>query len=211
MKKSLVALMAIIGLSAPLAAHQLWLEREGSVINEYFGHFPNFKEKEEGERLKAIKGVSLSPKDAYLKTVRQNDGIQIFVNKIGDIGVTEAMEPRKGKFVDFTVRTIFLAREGRSESKTLLELDMVPETPNGNTFTVMLNGKPLAKSKVVLTAPNTWSKSFMSDEAGKVTLQTPWLGNYVAQLDYTDKTKGEADGKTYEQTNYVMTLHFNVK
>jgi len=131
MKKSLVALMAIIGLSAPLAAHQLWLEREGSVINEYFGHFPNFKEKEEGERLKAIKGVSLSPKDAYLKTVRQNDGIQIFVNKIGDIGVTEAMEPRKGKFVDFTVRTIFLAREGRSESKTLLELDMVPETPNG--------------------------------------------------------------------------------
>jgi len=75
----------------------------------------------------------------------------------------------------------------------------------------MLNGKPLAKSKVVLTAPNTWSKSFMSDEVGKVTLQTPWLGNYVAQLDYTDKSKGEADGKTYEQTNYVMTLHFNVK
>ena len=211
MKKQFLALAVFVGFSMPLAAHQLWLEREGSVMNAYFGHWPNFKEKEEGERLKAIKGVEITPKEAYLKTVRQSDHIEVFVNKIGDIGLTEAMEPRKGKMVDFTVRTIFLAREGRSESKTLLELDMVPEAPNSNTFTLMLNNKPLPKSKVVLTAPNTWSKNFMSDEAGKVTLQTPWLGDYVAQLDYTDKTKGEVNGKSYEQTNYIMTLHFNVK
>ena len=211
MKKSLLTLIAIVGLSVPLSAHQLWLEREGSVMNAYFGHWPNFKEKEEGERLKAIKGVEVTPKEAYLKTVRQSDHVEVFVNKIGDIGLTEALEPRKGKMVDFTVRTIFLAREGRSESKTLLELDMVPEASHSNTFTLMLNNKPLPKTKVVLTAPNTWSKNFMSDEAGKVTLQTPWLGDYVAQLDYTDKTKGEVNGKSYEQTNYIMTLHFSVK
>lgn len=211
MKKSLLTLIAIVGLSVPLSAHQLWLEREGSVMNAYFGHWPNFKEKADGKRLDAIKGFDISPKEAYLKTVRQNDHVEVFVNKVGDIGLTEAMEPRKGKMVDFTVRTIFLAREGRSENKTLLELDMVPEAPNSNTFTLMLNNKPLPKSRVVLTAPNTWSKNFMSDEAGKVTLQTPWLGDYVAQLDYTDKTKGEVNGKSYEQTNYIMTLHFNVK
>ncbi|KHG33989.1 hypothetical protein [Sulfurospirillum sp. MES] len=211
MKKSLLTLIAIVGLSVPLSAHQLWLEREGSVMNAYFGHWPNFKEKADGKRLEAIKGFDISPKEAYLKTVRQNDHVEVFVNKVGDIGLTEAMEPRKGKMVDFTVRTIFLAREGRSESKTLLELDMVPEASHSNTFTLMLNNKPLPKTKVVLTAPNTWSKNFMSDEAGKVTLQTPWLGDYVAQLDYTDKTKGEVNGKTYEQTNYVMTLHFSVK
>lgn len=211
MKKSLLTLIAIVGLSVPLSAHQLWLEREGSVMNAYFGHWPNFKEKADGKRLEAIKGFDISPKEAYLKTVRQNDHVEVFVNKVGDIGLTEAMEPRKGKMVDFTVRTIFLAREGRSESKTLLELDMVPEAANSNTFTLMLNNKPLPKTKVVLTAPNTWSKNFMSDEAGKVTLQTPWLGDYVAQLDYTDKTKGEMNGKSYEQTNYIMTLHFSVK
>jgi len=211
MKKSLLAVMAVIGLSAPLAAHQLWLEREGSVIHEYFGHFPSFKEKADGKRLDAIKGVELSPKEAYLKTVRGEDGIAIFVNKVGDMGVTEAMSPRKGKLSDVAVRTIFLAREGRSESKTLLALDMVPDAPNSNTFTLMIDGKPLPKAKVALTAPNTWSKNFMSDETGKVTLQTPWLGNYVAQLDYTDKTKGEAEGIAYDQTNYVMTLHFSVK
>lgn len=211
MKKQFLALAVFVGFSMPLAAHQLWLEREGSVMNAYFGHWPNFKEKADGKRLDAIKGFDISPKEAYLKTVRQNDHVEVFVNKVGDIGLTEAMEPRKGKMVDFTVRTIFLAREGRSESKTLLELDMVPEAPHSNTFTLMLNNKPLPKSKVVLTAPNTWSKNFMSDEAGKVTLQTTWLGDYVAQLDYIDKTKGEVNGKSYEQTNYIMTLHFNVK
>ena len=211
MKKSLLTLIAIVGLSVPLSAHQLWLEREGSVMNAYFGHWPNFKEKEEGERLKAIKGVEVTPKEAYLKTVRQSDHVEVFVNKIGDIGLTEAMEPRKGKMVDFTVRTIFLAREGRSESKTLLQLDMVPEYPNSNTFTLLLNNKPLPKSKVVLTAPNTWNKNFMSDEAGKVSIQTPWLGDYVAYVEFTDKTKGEVGGIGYEQTNYILTLHFNVK
>ena len=211
MKKQMLTLAVLVGMSMPLAAHQLWLERGGSVINEYFGHWPNFKEKEEGDRLKAIKGVDISPKGAYLKTVRQSDHVEILVKTIGDIGLIEVMEPRKGKFVDFTVRTIFLAREGRSESKSLLELDMVPESPNSNTFTVMLNGKPLPKSKVVLTAPNTWNKNFMSDEAGKVSIQTPWLGSYVAQVNFTDKTKGEVGGKVYEQTNYIMTLHFDVK
>ena len=56
MKKSLLTLIAIVGLSVPLSAHQLWLEREGSVMNAYFGHWPNFKEKEEGERLMAVAG-----------------------------------------------------------------------------------------------------------------------------------------------------------
>lgn len=211
MRKQILTLAVLVGFSMPLAAHQLWLEREGSVINTYFGHWPNFKEKADGKRLDAIKGFDISPKEAYLKTVRQDDHVEVFVNKVGDIGLTEAMEPRKGKMVDFTVRTIFLAREGRSESKTLLQLDMVPEYPNSNTFTLLLNNKPLPKSKVVLTAPNTWNKNFMSDEAGKVSIQTPWLGDYVAYVEFTDKTKGEVGGIGYEQTNYILTLHFNVK
>jgi len=211
MKKSLVAFMTIVGLSAPLAAHQVWLEREGSVINEYFGHFPNFKEKADGKKLELIKGTVVSPKEAYLKTVRQNDHLEVFVNKVGDIGVIEEFKPNKGKMVDFTVRTIFSGRDGRSESKSLLPLDLVPDAPNSDTFTLMFNNKPLPKTKVEVTAPNTWNKSFMSDEAGKVTLKTPWLGDYVVQVDYSDKTKGEAQGIAYEQTNYIMSLHFLVK
>jgi hypothetical protein len=153
----------------------------------------------------------LNPKQTHVQTIRQKDHIEITIKDKGDVGITEKMSPRKGKFVDFVVRTIFLARDGRGDNKQLLEVDIVPESANSNTFTLMYKNKPLPKTKINVIAPNTWSKSFLSNEAGKVTIQTPWKGDYVLQLNYEDKTKGEADGKAYEQTNYVMTLHFEVE
>lgn len=211
MKKAFMGAVLFVSFATQLFAHQLWLEREGMVVREYFGHFPDFKEKEDGKRLGAIKGLHVSPKEAYIQTKRQKDHIEITLNSEGDIGVTEEMSPRKGKFVDFVVRTIFLAREGRAENKQLLEVDIVPESKNSNTFVLMYKNTPLPKTKINVVAPNTWSKSFSSDEAGKVTIETPWNGEYVLQLNYEDKVKGEADGKAYEQTNYVMTLHFEVE
>jgi uncharacterized GH25 family protein len=210
MKSKFLVSALFLGFATQIFAHQLWLERDGMVIKEYFGHFPNFKEKEDGKRLKAIKGDVLSPKKAYVSTQRADEYVKVQINSKGDVGLTEEMSPRKGKFVDFVVRTIFLAREGRGESKNLLALDLVPQSPNSNTFTILLDGKPLPKTKVHVIAPNTWSKSFSSDEAGVVSIKTPWSGDYVVQVDYTDKTKGEVQGKAYEQTNYVMTLHFKV-
>jgi hypothetical protein len=211
MKKSIVGILVILGFATQVFAHQLWLEREGNVLKEFFGHFPHFKEKESGKRLKAIQGENLTPKEAYVSTTRKNDHLEVAIKSKGDVGVSEVMSPRKGKFVDFIVRTIFLAREGRSESKDLLALDLVPKKPYSNTFIIKMNESPLPKTRIKVIAPNGWSKSFMSNVSGEVTIQTPWKGDYVVQANYTDKTKGKADGKVYEQTDYIMTIHFVVK
>ncbi|MBE0495692.1 MAG: DUF4198 domain-containing protein [Campylobacterales bacterium] len=208
MRKVSAILAVCVGLALPAMAHQLWLERDGDVVKEYFGHWPNFKENSDGKRLEAIKGTDVSPKGVLSKTERAFDHNVLHVNKAGDIGVIEAMEPRKGKLVEFIVRTLFLARHGRSESITLLALDLVPTAPNANTFTLMLEGKPLPATPVKVISPTSWSKTFRSDLDGKVTIETPWKGDYVAEVSYTDKTKGEVDGKPYEQTNYIMTLFF---
>jgi hypothetical protein len=211
MKKNIVGILVVLGFATQVFAHQLWLEREGNVLKEFFGHFPHFKEKDSGKRLKAIKGINLTPKEAYVATKRSVDHLDVTIKSKGDIGITEVMSPRKGKFVDFIVRTIFLAREGRSETKDLLALDLVPKNPESNTFIIKINKESLPKSRIKVIAPNGWSKSYMSNISGEVTIQTPWKGDYVVQSNYTDKTKGKADGKAYEQTNYVMTIHFVVK
>jgi hypothetical protein len=210
MKKILLTVFITLSFATQIFAHQLWLERSGETLKAYFGHFPNFKEKESGKRLKAIKGLKLNPQSTYVSTKRKSDHIEITVNTQKDIALIEKMSPRKGKFVDFTVQTIFLAREGRKENKDLLYLDIVPESPNSNTFFLKLNKEVLPKMSLSVVAPNGWSKKFKSDKFGKVTIETPWKGDYVASLKYTDKTPGKADGKDFEQTNYVMSLHFNV-
>lgn len=211
MRKMGAILAVCVGLVLPALAHQVWLERDGDVVKEYFGHWPNFKENSDGNRLGAIKGTAVSPKGVLAKTERAFDHNVLHVNKAGDIGVTEAMEPRKGKLVEFVVRTIFLARHGRSERVNLLALDLVPTAPNANTFTLMLEGKPLPATPVKVTSPTSWSKTFRSDLDGKVTIETPWKGDYVAEVSYEDKTKGEVEGKAYEQTNYIMTLFFSLE
>ena len=211
MKKIVTSVCLCVGLAMPVFAHQLWLERDGNSIREYFGHWPNFKEKADGKRLEAIKGEVVSPKEIYAKTIRHDDHVEIQVKKSGDMAVTEVMPPRKGKMVDFVVRTIFLARNGISESKALIELDLVPESANSTTFTLMFKNQPLPKAKVTLTGPHTWSKNFSTNEQGKVTLSTPWKGDYIVSVDYEDKNKGTLDGVEYVQTNYAMSLFFNVK
>lgn len=210
MKKILLVVFITLGFTTQVFAHQLWLERSGETLKAYFGHFPHFKEKEDGKRLKAIKGLTLNPQSAYESTTRKSDYVEITVNTKDDVALIEKMSPRKGKFVDFTVQTIFLAREGRAQSKDLLHLDIVPQSPNSNTFFLKLNKEVMPRMSLSVVAPNGWSKKFKSDKSGKVTIETPWKGDYVAHFKYTDKTPGKADGKAFEQTDYVMSLHFNV-
>lgn len=209
MKKSLLTLALVAGFSLSAGAHQVWLEREGSVAKVYYGHWSHdFMEKRSGKRLGEIKGKEVLPQGALQKSEPLEDGIELKLGKVKDIALIEALDPRKGKMVETIIRTTFLARHGRSETKALMELDLVPQSAEGNTFTLLFRDKPLARTKVTIYAPHKWSKSLMSDDEGKVTIQTPWKGMYLMEASYMDEAKGVVNGKEYEKSNYVMTLVF---
>lgn len=209
MKKVLGALALVAGFSLTAGAHELWMERDGSEAKVYFGHWShNFKELRSKERLNIIKAETILPKEALKSKEMVEDGIALKLQNKGDVALIETLEPRKGRNVETIMRPTFLARNGRSEAKSLMELDLVPEAPNANSFTLLFRGKPLAKTKVTLYAPHKWSKSYMSDEAGKITIQTPWKGMYLASAHHVDETKGEVNGKAYEKSNYIMTVVF---
>lgn len=208
-KKILVATAVLLS-TLSVQAHQLWLERDAQTVKEYFGHFPNFKENEEGKRLGAIKGLVMNPKEAYVSTKRAHDHIEVKTNTQNDVAMIEEMSPRKGKDVDYIVRTIFMAKEGRTNTNALLPLDLVPTKANSNEFTLLMDGKPLTRTVVNVTARNGWSKKLRTDVKGVVSIDTPWAGDYVASATHVDKKEGEKDGKAYKETKYVMTLHFKV-
>lgn len=83
-----------------------------------------------------------------------------------------------------------------------LPLDIAPQ--GKNQFIVFYNGKPLAKAKLQVIAPNTWVQEHTTDREGRVTINLPWRGRYVLHVLHVDQAPGEFDGKPYQ----VLRNHF---
>lgn len=204
MKKTLLTL-ALCLTAAAASAHFVWLEpAPGGEAKAYFGEWAEDLRETESGHLKLVtapQGVGVDGKDT--PALRRNDHFAIKANASGDARLV-------GGYVnDSGVVSLYQARTGRTETQAGNALELVPQVADGNTLTLLLNGKPLGKTKVVVFGPPKWEKSFYTDEAGKVTLQTPWPGQYVAEVSHTDKEAGGTwDGKPYTQTRHVATLSF---
>ncbi len=71
---------------------------------------------------------------------------------------------------------------------------------------VSLLGKPLAKAKLHIYAPNQWTREYETDAAGEAVADMPWSGLYVLQVAYVESMKGEYQGDAYEAIRHVVTL-----
>ena len=190
-------------------AHNVWLERDGDgPARVYFGHIGGMLE-QHGGRLDIIKAEEvLFPQGVVISHARLTDHISIKLRGEGDVALVEAMTPRKSRTAEEIVRTIFLARAGRSETKPLLALDLVPEISEGNVFTLLCDGKPLAATKVKVYDPDYKEQTYMTDDSGQVTLETPRPGRYIALAAQILDQGGEVNGAGYQQTRYSMALSF---
>lgn len=78
------------------------------------------------------------------------------------------------------------------------------------TFSVaiqVVKNKAIApKTKVVVTAPNGWSKELYADEKGLVQFQPIWKGTYMVEVMDTRKEMGSSAGKPFEQVWEGATL-----
>lgn len=97
----------------------------------------------------------------------------------------------------------------RSGTKPELMLDILPGS-EAHAFTVYFRNAPLAKTKVMVYAPNFWMQEHPTDENGKVKITTPWLGQYVLEAIYLEKPLGEFQGQKFEAFRHRATLTFNI-
>lgn len=113
------------------------------------------------------------------------------------------------------VLTIYEARAGRSDTKPVNDLELVPTEPNGTTFRLYWKGNPVTATEVNVQTSAGWRRALYAAPDGTVSLVSPdfpalFPSRYV--LDVTVKVNGKVtlDGKTYDQVQHTATLTFDV-
>lgn len=205
---------ALVTLASTALAHQLWLERDGDTARLYFGEpVENLRERS-GALLDRITGPRVFGADpaAALPLTRREDHIAAALPAgTGDVRMIEDSIPPFGRAgAPDRLRAVMLAREGRSETRAAMDLELVPVTANGNDFVLMLRGQPLPRAEVTLVAPPRWERKLRTDAQGRVTFETPWAGRYVAEAIHTENTPGGTGDGAYARLRHVSTLSFTV-
>lgn len=197
----------------PAAAHQVWLERHGQTVHVYFGEpIDNVRERAGGylDYIAAPRAFTIDA-STTLPVTRQADRLDVTLPagaidaRLVEDGVAPYGRPETGR-----IKPIFLAREGRTETRGVMELELVPVTAGGNVFTLMLRGQPLPRSEVSIVAPPRWERRLRTDAEGRVTVETPWAGRYIAEAVHVEERAGGEGEGSYVRTRLVSTLSFTV-
>lgn len=209
--------LATVAIAGSANAHGLWIEQTGATKTLFFGEPENALKEVSPGRLDSIKAPRATAaggeRKAWATPPRTPTGFDLGQSPAlqGVLATETTME-----VTDWTrygigiIKPVFHARYAPAPLKATLpelELDIVP-TGAVNTFRVTYQGKPLNKTKVIVIAPNTWSKEASSDEQGQVVVSAPWRGQYVLQVTHVDKTPGQFDGKPYEASRHRAMLTF---
>lgn len=210
--KILSASLLVLALSATAArAHFVWLERDASTgsVAAFFGEWTAGVRETEDGYLKLITAPQAYATDgAALAVTRVHDRLPVAARDVsGDIRLSNLYFPEKAKNL-----SLYQAKLGRSETTASdkLALELVPVAAGSNTFTLLLRGEPLASADVVLFTSSGWSRTWTTDGAGKVTIETPWSGQAVIEVGHVEKKPGEHEGHAYEAVRHVFTLTFDV-
>ncbi len=182
------ALLAIACLPAMAQAHEVWVERDGAGPARIYLGEPGDPLPEGGDpEFEKLKAPKLVPASSAAQ-VRKAGYIEVAV-PAGDVRVIDdsVFDPwgEEGK----KEGVIYYARAGRSEAKAGMPLEIVPTAPGANSFTLVRDGKPLAGVKVTAISPDKWSKGFVTDAQGRVTLPIKEKGRYI--LTATQEEKGD--------------------
>ena len=213
--KALKLLLATVVLSAalPAQAHYLWLEQSGGQTKLYFGEYENALHEKTGGRLDSIAVPvamtnPLVEKGAALYIKRMDDYLSVEGAKSQPVIASEMTM----KVKDLTknnigiVKPMYYAKIGNGIAEGLSALDLDIQALGSNKVCINLHGKPLAKAKLKVYAPNQWMQELDANEAGEVVFVTPWNGLYVLEVVYVEPVKGEYQGDKYDGVRHVSTL-----
>ena len=212
MKKTFAALMAFSILASPAMAHEVWVERDAAgPARIYLGEpadpvpaagDPEFS-KLTAPRLigaEAAKPVAL---------VRRANHIEAAVTGTGDVRVTDdnvfaPWEAEGGKWEG----VVYYARAGRTETRSALDLEIVPTAPEANSFVVNWLGKPLPGAKVTVINADRWQKSVAANDQGRIDVPVTGTGRYLLSASHDVEGARTLGGKEVAKTYHISTLTF---
>jgi hypothetical protein len=200
----LAIVVLLLGFSTLAQAHYLWFERTGDAVRVYFGEWQDGLRESDSGPMRAIQGLRISKPDGQeVPFERKQDHFLVPAAPAGDLYAYDEVMHRSAKVV-------YDIKGGRLGTRAVAGFELVPEAPNSNTLMLMLDGKPLPKAEVRVFGPPKWEKHYVTDGAGRLTIETPWKGFYVLRASYDDETSGEFEGKKFDKIINVAILSFDV-
>lgn len=211
MRRLLPTMLAALVFAAPVAAHEVWVERDAEGPARIYLGEPGQPVPEEGDpefhRLKAPR-VFLADPAATIATTRQVNHIAAAIEGAGDVRVRDdsVFEPWDAEGAK--AGAIFYARAGRSETEARLDLEIVPVSPGADAFTVLFRGRPLAGASVNVISPDRWQKAFTTDASGRLEVPDRGEGRYVLGTAHGEDASTTIAGRPVTKVQHISTLTF---
>jgi hypothetical protein len=206
MKRTTAVSMMVAFLSAasPVRAHYLWVDpAAGPAVR--FGEFEEGVVEKSPGRLDEMAETKVAVADRIATTSLAADRIAI-AGAAAARGVTA--ENLSVPVKDWRssglgmVKPFYYARWGTGGRPMML--DILPNSPT--TATVVFKGRPLSKAKVLVHAPNGWTREEAADERGEVRFSMPWSGLYVLEAVHSEEGPGTYAGAAFEHQRHRATL-----
>ena len=202
--KPLLMGSTLLALSASASAHMLWLApAQNNQTHAYYGEFSAGELENQTGALKTFNTAKAQQGKKELTAKVESDHLVYATTGDQDVRVSQDM-----LYEDTLIN--FLAKTGRQNSQTSMEMEIAPVATNAKQFTVIFDGKPLAGQEVVVFAPNRWSKTYYTDDKGQFSVETPWTGLYVIEAGKAIEQGGKYQGKAYKSRYIVSTLSFEI-
>jgi hypothetical protein len=188
--------------SAAAHADYVWLERDtAGVAHAYVGEFEAIKGAT--VNLTAARAFMADGKDLPLSTEAERLNISAPAN--GDVRLTAT------RIGDKDVLNYFQAKHGRSETKAVNDLELVPTEANGNTFKLVWKGNTVAATQVNVETSEGWHRVLKPAKDGTVTLNLLFPARYFLEVSARVNGSVTLNGKKYEDVRHTATLTFEVK
>lgn len=213
MLKPIAGFLLLGALALPAHAHELWLERDGNGPVKVFLGEPDQDVIESGETIAALAPTTrIITKDAAKQVAlsAQNDHLEAKVDGNGDVRaindqVWKPWENDKGE----VTAALMHARWGRTETQGQMELELVPEKADGDRFTLLFKGQPLADNDVMLINPENKAQQLKTDKQGLVELSLDAPGRYILAAGHETPANGQSvAGQKVDRLYHGTTTSF---
>ena len=193
-------------------AHAVWVERDAKGINLYYGEYDEAKREPSPGRLDDIGTPHVFVDGSAASGQKGANGWRYAAAAKGAEVRAEVLESpvrdwrKQGIGI---VKPLFYARyaAGPTAQKPSAELDLVP-TGQAGAFQLFLKGQALPGIKVVVVAPNGWTREVKTDAEGRIEADMPWRGVYVLEATHVVPESGEYNGVPYEARRMRSTLAY---
>ena len=201
-------------------AHEVWLERDDNgPVRVYLGE-PG--EPEVGSEIDKLIGsqVFIADRQNITALTQKNDHFEALVHGTGDARlfsdqVWQPWQMDDSAWWQFWKTSegklqggILQARVGRSETMAKLTYELVPVTANGNIFTAIFAGKPLANKSVSLLTPSKKQHEFTTNNLGQIEIKSHESGRFILTSVHTVDKQAMHSGKQVDSLMYISTLSY---